>query len=130
MAGWSAGWTDLEGVPVDETSVLVKYTYYGDLNFDGIVDSNDYDLIDNTFALYDAFNPPPGGWRWSVGDITYDGVVDSNDFDKIDNAFALQGGALGSNVGGPVPTPEPATVALLTLGSLSLLLQRRRTREG
>ncbi|HUT94718.1 MAG TPA: RHS repeat-associated core domain-containing protein [Thermoguttaceae bacterium] len=121
--GWSAGWTSFDGVPIDETSVLVKYTYYGDLNFDGIVDSNDYDLIDNTFALYDPDDPintaPAGGWRWSVGDVTYDGVVDSNDYDKIDNAFALQSGALGG-IGGPVavavsatPAPAPPETALL-----------------
>jgi len=59
--GWSAGWTDLEGVPVDETSVLVKYTYYGDLNFDGMVDSNDYDKIDNAFALQSGALGGTGG---------------------------------------------------------------------
>ncbi|HUU89709.1 MAG TPA: LamG-like jellyroll fold domain-containing protein, partial [Phycisphaerae bacterium] len=128
--GWSSGLTSLDGVAVDATSILIKYTYYGDLNLDGIVDSNDYDLIDNSFVAYDPLDPintaPAGGWRWSVGDVTYDGVVDSNDYDKIDNAFTQQSGGLGSNLGLPVPTPEPATVALLTLGSLSLLLQRRR----
>ena len=86
--GSSAGWTDLEGEPADATSILIKYTYYGDLDFDDIVDSNDYDLIDN--------------------------------------AFAQQTGALGSNLGLSVPIPEPATIALLALGSMGLLLRRRK----
>jgi len=129
--GWSAGWTDLEGVPVDETSVLVKYTYYGDLDFDGIVNSNDYDLIDNTFALYDPLDPintaPDGGWRWSVGDVTYDGMVDSNDYDKIDNAFALQSGALGGTGGAVAPAVSAAPAMLLP--ETVLPADRRLTNE-
>ena len=130
--GWSSGLTSLDGVAVDATSILIKYTYYGDLNLDGIVDSNDYDLIDNTFAAYDPLDPintaPDGGWRWSVGDVTYDGVVDSNDYDKIDNAFKQQTGGLGSNLGLPVPTPEPATMLLLGLGAAVAIVRKRRSR--
>jgi len=121
------GLPHLDGEPVSAESVLVKYTWWGDANLDGVIDSNDYDLIDNTFALYDPQNPAPpaGGWRWGVGDFTYDGVVDSNDYDKIDNAFVLPDGALGLPAGGPVPTPEPATLALLAIGALVTAMKRR-----
>jgi len=120
------GLTDLDGEPVSAESVLVKYTWWGDADLDGVIDSNDYDLLDNTFARYDPQNPAPpaGGWRWGVGDFTYDGVVDSNDYDKIDNAFKQQTGALGSNLGLPVPMPEPATLALLAVGALVLVKRR------
>jgi len=123
------GLPHLEGEPVSAESVLVKYTWWGDANLDGVIDSNDYDLIDNTFALYDPANPAPpaGGWRWAVGDFTYDGVVDSNDYDRIDNAFVLQTGALGRLHGGPVATPEPATLALLAAGLGALVVRKRRT---
>ncbi|HUU91784.1 MAG TPA: S8 family serine peptidase [Phycisphaerae bacterium] len=89
------GLEDLDGEPVDETSVLVKYTYYGDANLDGIVDSNDYDRIDINWLLWVRYQKvPDGGWRWAVGDFNYDGTIDSNDYDLIDNAYTHQGGAL------------------------------------
>ena len=36
---------------VSSTDVLVKYTYYGDMNLDGKVDGSDYSRIDNGFLL-------------------------------------------------------------------------------
>ncbi|MBL7140107.1 MAG: sulfatase-like hydrolase/transferase, partial [Planctomycetes bacterium] len=48
-AGPGGGKTNLEGELVDATSVLVKYAWYGDINLDGVVDFNDYNIIDNTF---------------------------------------------------------------------------------
>ena len=35
------------GVAVDATTVIVKYTYAGDLNLDGLIDGADYGVIDN-----------------------------------------------------------------------------------
>jgi len=121
------GLADLEGLPVDLSSVLVKYTYYGDANLDGVVDSNDYDMIDNAWILWTTQGTvPDGGFRWGVGDFNYDGTIDSNDYDKIDNSFLLQSGGLGGNAGGPVPTPEPASVVLLGLGAAAVLVARKR----
>jgi hypothetical protein len=37
------------GEPVDDTSVLVRYTYYGDTDFNGRVNFDDYVRTDNGF---------------------------------------------------------------------------------
>jgi len=120
------GLADLEGEPVSLESVLVRYTWWGDANLDGIVDSNDYDMIDTNWILWtQEGRVPTGGFRWAVGDFNYDGVIDSNDYDKIDNAWLLSGGApLGG--GTPAATPEPATLVLLAVGAAALAGRRTR----
>jgi len=61
-----------------------------------------------------------------VGDFDYDNTIDSNDYDLIDRAWVLSEGApLGGNA--PVPTPEPASAALLLAG---LALAARRLQRG
>ncbi|MBE3135123.1 MAG: hypothetical protein IMZ55_16780, partial [Acidobacteria bacterium] len=76
------GRSALEGKPVDATAVLVKYTWAGDANLDGVVDANDYDVIDKNYL----FEPTPA-LPWMTGDFTYDGVIDANDYDRIDKAY-------------------------------------------
>ena len=103
-------------------SVLVGYTWYGDANLDGVVDSNDYDMIDNAWLLWTTQGTvPDGGFRWAVGDFNYDGVIDSNDYDKIDNAWLLQNGGLAPVAPAPLTAPEPAT---RTWGMDAVLLAR------
>jgi hypothetical protein len=72
------------GQTVDATTILVKYTYAGDLNFDGVVDAADYGVIDN----YVQF---PGADGYSNGDFNYDGVIDAGDYGIIDNSIQVQG---------------------------------------
>ncbi len=114
-------------------AVLVKYTYYGDANLDGKVDGSDYSRIDNGYE-----NQLTG---WYNGDFNYDGVINGSDYTLIDNAFNTQGASLADEIDGSllaVPTaeisgsasvsavPEPATLGLLSFGSLALLGRRRR----
>ena len=82
--GQTALWN---GVTVDDTTVLVKYTYTGDLNLDGLIDGADYGIIDN----YVQF---PGTDGYANGDFNYDGVIDGADYGLIDNAIQFQGDAL------------------------------------
>jgi MYXO-CTERM domain-containing protein len=106
--------------------VLVKYTYFGDANLDGVVDSNDYGFIDTGFADETSGDTLDG---WLLGDFNYDGFTDSNDYGYIDTAFALPaivplsiaGGAPKSGV-----VPEPGTAALAAVGLVGLLVRRRR----
>jgi hypothetical protein len=130
-----------DGQTVGNADVLVKYTYAGDANLDGVVNGSDYALIDNGFNAdrsYLAQNPggtslPETGWR--NGDFNYDGVINGDDYILIDNAFNSEGSA--SFAAAPAtpaaqPTeqiaqvPEPSSLAMLIVGSAGLLRRRRR----
>jgi hypothetical protein len=67
---------------VSNTDVIVKYTYYGDVNLDGRVDGSDYSRIDNGIITHAT--------GWNNGDLNYDGVVNGSDYTLIDNAFNRQ----------------------------------------
>jgi len=80
--------TTLAGEPVDVNTILIKYSYNGDANLDGMINADDYARIDNGYAAQagDFYN----------GDFDYNGVVDSDDYFQIDRSFSTQGGALGA----------------------------------
>ena len=66
--------------------LLIKYTWYGDTDFNGTVDFDDYSRTDS------GFNAHKTGWL--NGDFDDNGVVDFDDYSLIDLAFNTQGGAL------------------------------------
>ena len=114
------------GIIDDGEKVTVDYTWYGDANLDGVVDSNDYDKIDTAWTLWTKEGlVPEGGFRWFVGDFDYDGTIDSNDYDCIDNAWLLSEGGPAGGGNPPAPTPEPATLTLVALGLVAAALRRR-----
>jgi hypothetical protein len=88
------------------SSVLIRYTYYGDANLDGTVDGSDYSLIDNGFLNHLS--------GWYNGDFNYDGVVDGSDYTLIDNAFNMQGSNIVPSIASDELTPgsSGATVGL------------------
>ncbi len=88
-----------DGQRVSTSDVLVKYTFAGDANLDGIVNASDFTLIDN------GFNNALTGWR--NGDFNYDGVVNGDDYTIIDNAFNSQTPTLPASV----PQSVAATAA-------------------
>jgi hypothetical protein len=75
------------GQSVDDTSVLVKYTWYGDSDFNGKVNFDDYVRTDN------GFNNHLTGWL--NGDFDLNGQVNFDDYVLIDLAFNTQSGTLG-----------------------------------
>ncbi len=128
-------YSSFDGVSGLTTSdVLVKYTYFGDANLDGVVNGSDYTLIDN------GFNNNLTGWH--NGDFNYDGVVNGDDYTLIDNSFNTQGASLAGASAAPAEmiavntsqiaggsssaVPEPTVLTLLGVGSLGLLGRRRR----
>jgi hypothetical protein len=74
------------GTATDDTMVLVKYTYYGDTDFNGFIDGDDYSRTDSGFNL--------GLTGWLNGDADLNGFVDGDDYALIDAAFNLQSGTL------------------------------------
>jgi hypothetical protein len=75
------------GVAVDDSAVLVKYTWYGDTDLNGKINFDDYVRIDG------GFNNHLTGWF--NGDFNYDNKINFDDYVLIDLAFNTQSGTLG-----------------------------------
>jgi hypothetical protein len=108
-------YTSFGGQTVDANTILVRYTWNGDVDLNGKIDADDYFRVDNGFAAGLA------GYR--NGDLDFNGHVDADDYFLLDNAFAGQSGVLGSPLIAAAPSspgviPEPTTVGLLVAGTL------------
>ncbi len=126
-----------DGQPAYSTDVLVKFTYYGDADLSGTVNSQDYTRIDNAF-LHNLASPSTPFTGWGNGDFNYDGTVNGSDYTLIDNAFNTQGANLSAIVapgalataqiatGRASPVPEPSMFVVSAAATLSLLLGRRK----
>ena len=102
--------------------VMLKTTYLGDFDGNGIVNSADYGWLDFYY-----------GYGLTVGDLNGDGQVNSADYNGIDYGYGYQAYGVMAGAGGtsaaaaaasPEAVPEPGTFALM-LGSLAGLLARR-----
>ncbi len=107
--------TELSGfaIPNPNSSVLVKYTWFGDSNLDGVVDGSDYALLDTGFGSNGMFT------GWVFGDYDYSGVVDGSDYALMDTGFLAQTAAL----------PEPGMLGIMGLVAIQLLTRRRTCRS-
>jgi hypothetical protein len=132
------------GQPINDTNnVLVRMTYYGDGNDDGVV--NRFDVT----ALSQGYSGLAGYVGWSDGDYNYDGQINKNDVSLLAQSYVFQGAPLGdaitpaqaryllaldpdmpANVQGEFDaiaagqTPEPAALSLFA-ASVGLLARRR-----
>jgi hypothetical protein len=140
------GSSTFNGVALDDTTVIGKYTYYGDANLDGAVTSDDYVAVDVGLGSGDS---------WVQGDFNFSGTVTSDDYVAIDVnlgkgsptplAFAelkaemialhtamfgdgyVQKLALAEAEGYAALVPEPGALSLVVvLGAAGLLGRRRR----
>ncbi len=116
----TGGFPQFAGTSVDQNSILFKYTYIGDSNLDGMVDSTD-------FGLFLAGYNDPGtaaSLGWAVGDYDYSSTVDSTDFGLFlagYNYYASNPVPL-NGAGGVQAVPEPAAICLAIWGGIGALL--------
>ncbi len=68
---------------MDNTSVLAKYTYYGDANLNGSVTLPDFNALASNFG--------GSGLRWAQGDFNYDTSVTLHDFNRLAANFGAGG---------------------------------------
>ncbi len=81
-----------DGQTVDATAVLVKYTFAGDTNLDGVIDGDDYFNIDSGFT--------GGATGYANGDFDYNGRLDADDYFAIDSNY-------GKSAPSPSDPPPP-----------------------
>jgi hypothetical protein len=138
------GRTTFSGQSVDATSVLIKYTLFGDGDLDGDADGVDIGKWATNFTG-ELGGSASATMNWSQGDWDYDGDVDGADASKWATAFTgeLGGGGSGSVVVndpslsheaagileamGITVVPEP--VSLMWVGSALGALSLRRPRD-
>jgi hypothetical protein len=102
------------GQSVDDTSIVMRYTRYGDADVNGVVSLDDFNRLAANFGL-------TSGAQWSQGDFNYDGLVNLNDFNRLAGNFGLT--AAGPNVtpadwgalAAAVPEPGAGLVGLLVV---------------
>jgi hypothetical protein len=100
------------GQSITGDAILMRYTYVGDANLDGTVNTADFTALAANFSKSGEF--------WWQGDFNFDGVVNALDF----NAIAINfGQVLPADVLGTL-VPEPSMLVLLAIGGL--LVHRRR----
>lgn len=75
-----------DGFAVSNDAAIVKYTCYGDSDFNGIVNFDDYARIDAGFNA--------GGNMWFQGDFDNNNQINFDDYSLIDLAFNTQSGTL------------------------------------
>ncbi|HWB54679.1 MAG TPA: esterase-like activity of phytase family protein [Tepidisphaeraceae bacterium] len=101
----------VDGEFVDSTTVIIKYTWIGDLNMDGVVDGTD---------LYWMSPVGTTNASWAYGDFNYDGVVNADDYALFQYGLAESGGKNIANV------PEPALQVFPAILFYFRLLKRRQ----
>ena len=104
------GWKD----DTNAKKVTVMYTYFGDANLDGVVDTSDFMTLSQNFGNTGV---------WSSGDFNYDGTVNALDFNAIASNFGATALSAPPALGALVP--EPAGLAVLATAALAV--RRRRS---
>ena len=89
------------------SQVIVKYTYRGDTDLNGVVDSADY---------YNIVAGMGGSATWFTGDVDNDGIVTANDLAEVSlNLGAGSGGGSGPLLFSITPAVPAAKVAAATV---------------
>jgi autotransporter-associated beta strand protein len=106
------GWKD----DLANTEVVVGYTYFGDANLDGTVNTVDFTTLASHFNSTSE--------NWELGDFNYDGNVNALDFNAIASNFGKV--SLPAPIALGTLVPEPGTAALAAGCCVCFRLRRRR----
>ena len=139
--------TTFHGESIDGTTIVGKYTYFGDANLDGQVTTDDYVAIDLGLGTGDS---------WVQGDVDVNGFVSTDDYVVVDlnlgkgtstplawaetqaAMIALHTEMFGATYverlayareHGFASVPEPGSISGLAVASI-LLARRRRKEKG
>ncbi len=140
--GWADG-NDKTGAVKNLTSgeIELKYTLVGDANLDGTVNGSDFSILAANFGL--------GVTNWDQGNFLYGSSVNGSDFSALAANFGQGDSGAAVTVtpadvaaldafaaanGLPAPTiaavPEPASIGLLALGTVTALSRRQRRKHS
>ncbi len=129
------------GQVVDSGSLLIRYTLGADANLDGIVNGDDVTVVGADLNA-------GGTGDWFLGDFDYDGICDGDDVTVLGALYNPTAPPLSANqltaqfgsefaaafergraiAASRAAVPEPSTITLLGMTSISLLRRRRRSR--
>jgi hypothetical protein len=110
---FGAGGGQFGDMLVDNSSILIRPTLYGDANLDNKVDLTDFTLLASSFNTANK--------DWFHGDFNYDGSVGLTDFTLLASNFnQTYLSDTSSGVGAAVPEP------VAFMGMLILAVSRRR----
>lgn len=107
--------TSFGGASLDGTAIIVGLIYAGDANFDGKVNTIDFNQLAGGFG--------GTGKVWLEGDFSYDGLIDSTDFNAMVGNFGASMSLPGPSLGAVVPEPTTLAGAAVLVG---LAMRRRR----
>jgi hypothetical protein len=93
-----------DGQLMDGSTIVIRYTWSGDANLDGLVKARDFNALATNFGGTGEF--------WHQGDFNYDSIVNTLDFTALATNFnqVLPAPALATFV------PEPAAVIAMLIG--------------
>jgi hypothetical protein len=91
-------------VSVDDTSLLIEHTFYGDADLDGEVILADFNRLAASFGA-------TSGARWSQGDFDFNGGVTLGDFNKLAANFGA--GTADADGRGPAEESLPSVEDLI-----------------
>lgn len=122
----SGAYTNFAGQSVGTTSLLVRYTLYGDANLDGQVNFADLVTVAQNYGV-------TGTAQWNLGDFDYDGNVGFSDLVKVAQNY---GASILPPAASPMfiddwqraqdTVPEPITLLLPLTMTLVAATRRRR----
>ena len=114
---------------VDDTTVLIRLTRYGDADLNGLVNLSDFNRLAGSFGL-------TSGAVWTQADFNYDGRVNLSDFNLLAANFGLSAAGLGvtpqdwSALAAAVPEPACAAVVFGAAATAALRAARSSSSRG